>query len=184
MQKAHRLKPVCIRHLAPRLNRRPSISAENALEKVLYYVLHPSYPDRYTLVVVATMLILPRLTGAIPGSLVGLILASLLAAGIQWGIPVIGEIPRTIVLDQHLTWSGIPWNELTSLLSAAVAITALGAIESLLSEICRGRVHEFWIAFDVIRTARLAFVIAEAVNQVVVNRHLGGGYACIHYDLK
>lgn len=36
------------------------------------------------------------------------------------------------MLDQHLTWSGIPWNELTNLLSAAVAIAALGAIESLL----------------------------------------------------
>ncbi len=110
--------------------------AENALEKVLYYVLHPPYPDWHTLlvaaVVVATMLILPRLTSAIPGSLVGLVLASLLTAGMQWSIPVIGDIPRTIVLDQHLTWSGIPWNELTNLLSAAVAIAALGAIESLL----------------------------------------------------
>lgn len=71
--------------------------AENALEKVLYYVLHPPYPDWHTLlvaaVVVATMLILPRLTSAIPGSLVGLVLASLLTAGMQWSIPVIGEIP-------------------------------------------------------------------------------------------
>ncbi len=110
--------------------------AENALEKLLYYLVHPPVPDWHTLliasVVIVVMLILPRLTKVVPGSLVGLVLASLLMVGMGWQVPVIGAIPRTILLDQHLTWSGIPWGSLGNLLPAAVAIAALGAIESLL----------------------------------------------------
>lgn len=110
--------------------------AESALEKVVYYLIHPPIPDWHALllasVVVATMLILPRLTRAVPGSLVGLVLASLLAVWMDWQVPIIGDIPRTILLDQRLTWADIHWNTVANLLSPAVAIAALGAIESLL----------------------------------------------------
>lgn len=111
-------------------------TAENALGKLLGYFIHPPLPDWHTLliagVVIGTMLTLPRLTKAIPGSLVGLILASLLTSAMGWQVPIIGEIPRTILLEQRLTWSGIPWQNLSDLLAPAVAIAALGAIESLL----------------------------------------------------
>lgn len=111
-------------------------TAESALQKLLAYFIHPPTPDWHTLllagVVMVTMLILPRLTRAVPGSLVGLLLASLLAWVLKWQVPTIGAIPPTILLDERLTWATIPWGNVQTLLSSAVAIAALGAIESLL----------------------------------------------------
>ena len=45
---------------------------------------------------------------------------------------MIGAIPRTILLEQRLTLSTIPWAALPELLPAAISIAALGGIESLL----------------------------------------------------
>jgi SulP family sulfate permease len=110
--------------------------AENSLAKLLYYFTHPVLPDWRTLtlagVVVAAMLVVPRFSKAIPGSLVGIVLATLLSVGLGWQVPIIGDIPRTILLEHRLTWAGIPWDHLADLLAPAVSIAALGAIESLL----------------------------------------------------
>ncbi|HEU4327088.1 MAG TPA: SulP family inorganic anion transporter [Roseiflexaceae bacterium] len=110
--------------------------ADNALEKLLHYVtLHP-LPDWHALalagVVALTMVLLPRLTKAVPGSLVGIALASLLATVAGWEVAVIGAIPQTILLDQRLTLGSIPWADLGDLVAPAISIAALGAIESLL----------------------------------------------------
>jgi SulP family sulfate permease len=68
----------------------------------------------------------------VPGSLVGIALATLIAVVAGWQVPMIGEIPRTILLDQRLSLSTIPWASLPDLLPAAISIAALGGIESLL----------------------------------------------------
>lgn len=110
--------------------------AENSLEKLWHYVTNPVMPDWHALalagIVMVTMLIMPRVTKHIPGSLVGIILASPIAFFAGWDVAVIGDIPRTILLDNRLTWDGIPWANLADLFPAAVSIAALGAIESLL----------------------------------------------------
>lgn len=110
--------------------------AENALLKLWHYLSHPPTPDPRTLalagLVIAVMVVLPRFLKSVPASLVGIILATLLAAGLGWDVPAIGAIPRTILLEQRLSWSSIPWSELDSLLLPALSIAALGAIESLL----------------------------------------------------
>lgn len=80
----------------------------------------------------ATMLLLPRVTKTIPGSLVGIVIATILSVGLGWQVPIIGDIPQTILLDHRLTWEGIPWEHLSDLFAPAVSIAALGAIESLL----------------------------------------------------
>ena len=111
-------------------------AADNALEKLLHYFREPPPVDWHTLavaaIVAAVMVALPRLTKAVPGSLVGLAAATLAALAAGWDVPVIGEIPRTILLEQRLTWGAIPWGSLNDLLPAAFSIAALGAIESLL----------------------------------------------------
>src|SRR5262245_21132375 len=112
--------------------------ADNSLTKLLGYITHPPLPDWHTLVlaggVIATMIVLPRLTKAVPGSLIGLVLATLLAVVAGWQVPAIGAIPRTILLDQRLTWGAFQatWPALGELLPAAISIAALGGIESLL----------------------------------------------------
>jgi SulP family sulfate permease len=110
--------------------------ADSTLDKLIHYITNPPLPDWRALilsgVVVATMLLLPRFTKAIPGSLVGILVATLLAVVAGWQVPVIGAIPRGILLENRLTLTTIPWDHLLDLLAPAVSIAALGAIESLL----------------------------------------------------
>lgn len=83
--------------------------------------------------VVACMLLVPkRLSQLVPGSLLGILLATLANALFQWPADVIGDIPRTLLLDERLHFEVIDWNNLTHLIAPAVSIAALGAVESLL----------------------------------------------------
>jgi len=85
-------------------------------------------------IVIATKLLLPKITTAIPGSLVGLILATAIATFFAFDLPTIGEIPRALPMPQ-----GIPhWRDLRllrELINPALALAALGSIESLLSAV-------------------------------------------------
>ncbi len=85
-------------------------------------------------VVIFTKILLPKITTVIPGSLVGLILATAIASYFQLDLPTIGEIPRALPLPH-----GIPhWNDprlLRELINPALALAALGSIESLLSAV-------------------------------------------------
>lgn len=85
-------------------------------------------------VVISTKLLLPKITTVIPGSLVGLILATAIASYFQLDLPTIGEIPPALPLPH-----GIPhWNDprlLRELINPALALAALGSIESLLSAV-------------------------------------------------
>jgi len=85
------------------------------------------------LVVVAIMLLWPARFGRyVPGSLIGIIVATLLAIVTRWPVENIGDIPRTILLDQRLTFATIPWDRIDDLLVPAMSVAALGAVESLL----------------------------------------------------
>jgi SulP family sulfate permease len=110
--------------------------AENNLTKLLGYFTQPITPDWHTitlaLIVMLVMVGLPRVTKAVPGSLAGIALATLVSVLAGWQVPEIGAIPRTILLEQRLTWASIPWESLPDLLPAAISIAALGGIESLL----------------------------------------------------
>jgi SulP family sulfate permease len=68
----------------------------------------------------------------VPGSLVGILAATGLTIALGWQVPIIGAIPRTILLAERLQISTIPWERLPDLVVPAMSIAALGAIESLL----------------------------------------------------
>src|SRR5207247_175390 len=107
-----------------------------SLLKLAGYFAHPVLPNWHAvavaLIVIVTMIAMPRLTTRIPGSLVGIVLATIVAGAAGWNIAAIGAIPNTIVLAQRLSLGAIPWAELTNLFPPAIAIAALGAIETLL----------------------------------------------------
>jgi SulP family sulfate permease len=85
------------------------------------------------LIVMAIMLLWPRSWNArFPASLLGIIVTTAMVALLGWSVPQIGAIPRSIFLAERLTVNGIPWAHLGDLVAAAVAIAALGAVESLL----------------------------------------------------
>lgn len=119
-------------------------AAENVIEKMRYYVAADIAPNwqaaALALLVMAIMLIWPRFKFGqrLPGSLVGIIVATLVVvcdhytvAG-GWDVPVIGTIPRTILLENRLRFGQIPWSDVSNLIVPAMSIAALGAIESLL----------------------------------------------------
>jgi SulP family sulfate permease len=99
-------------------------------------VLHLGEIDPRTLllagVVAVCMVGLPRLLPSVPSSLVGIAAAAGLAGLLGWSVPTIGEIPRSIMLDNRLTPDLISPTMLNDVLPAAISIAVLGAVESLL----------------------------------------------------
>ncbi len=112
-------------------------AAESAALKLLGYLRGGFAPNWHSValgaLVIATMLLWPKQWSKfVPGSLVGIIAASLLAVLAHWSTPVIGAIPRTILLDDRLLPGNIPWSDLSHLIAPTISIAALGAVESLL----------------------------------------------------
>ncbi|MEH2275064.1 MAG: SulP family inorganic anion transporter [Nostoc sp.] len=86
------------------------------------------------MVVIATTVLWPRINTTIPGFLMGLVLATAIAAYFHLDVPTIGSIPQSLPMPH-----GIPhWNNfrlIRELINPALALAALGSIESLLSAV-------------------------------------------------
>jgi len=80
--------------------------------------------------VVALLVVLPRIHRALPASLIAVAVATVVAEAAGLDIGRIGEIPSSLPLP---TLPSVPASELSSLLSAAIAVAVLAALESLLS---------------------------------------------------
>ncbi len=111
--------------------------SESAFLKLVGYFKGGWTPDWHSivlgLVVILTMVFWPRKWNArFPASLLGIILATLLNAILQWPVATIGAIPQTLILDERLNFASIPWQNLGDFIAPALTITALGAVESLL----------------------------------------------------
>lgn len=84
--------------------------------------------------VVAVMVLWPKKWGArVPGSLVGIVLATVVAtvAGFD-ELALVGDIPRTLLLEDRLDLMKLDLSMLSGLVSPIVTIAALAMIESLL----------------------------------------------------
>ena len=108
------------------------------LEKLASYGRLGFHPNMQAvligLLVVLVMVFWPKKWGArVPGSLVGIILATIAAAvfGMD-SLAVVGDIPKTLLLADRLSLSGLSLTMLEDLVSPIVTIAALGMIESLL----------------------------------------------------
>ena len=111
--------------------------AENTLRKLLGYFQGGFAPNWQTLVcgaiVIAVIFLLPKKIGRrVPGSLIGVVVATALAQALRFNIPVIGDIPHSILLDQRLTLNPDLLAQVPDLIVPAFSVAALGAIESLL----------------------------------------------------
>ena len=81
-------------------------AAESAAEKLVGYFKGGFTPDWHTMtlgmVVILTMVFWPKKWNArFPGSLLGLILATIVNWIFQWPVAMIGEIPSTLILDER-----------------------------------------------------------------------------------
>jgi SulP family sulfate permease len=81
-------------------------------------------------IVAAGMLLLPRLHRAIPGSLVGVVVVTLLAILVPDPLAVIGDLPHSLPAP---ALPGLETATLGGLMLPALTVAALAAIESLLS---------------------------------------------------
>lgn len=113
------------------------VSEESTVLKLLGFLRFDYAINWQTMVtaglVIAMIFLLPKsISKRVPGSLLGLIVASLIVIGLGWQEPTIGEIPRTIVLEQRLMLTPELFEEAPTLLVPALSVAALGAIESLL----------------------------------------------------
>jgi SulP family sulfate permease len=111
--------------------------AHSAALKLLGYFHADFAPDMRAFglgaLVIFTMALWPQRWGArFPGSLAGISLATVVNALFGWSVPMIGEIPRTLLLDERLSFDMIPLGELKHFVAPTLTITALGAVESLL----------------------------------------------------
>ncbi|MBW4467819.1 MAG: SulP family inorganic anion transporter [Pegethrix bostrychoides GSE-TBD4-15B] len=85
-------------------------------------------------VVIVIKLFWARITTTVPGSLVGLVLATMISAFFHLNVPTIGAIPQSLPLPQSIPH----WNDfglIRELINPALALAALGSIESLLSAV-------------------------------------------------
>ena len=142
-------------------------AAENVIEKLRHYAEHGFTPNPeailLALLVIVIMIIWPRFKFGqrLPGSLVGIILATLVLVVAHWDVPVIGLIPRTILLENRLSPSQIPWADLSNLIVPAMSIAALGAIESLLCGAVAGNMTG-------IRLNNNLELIAQGIGNIVI----------------
>jgi len=90
--------------------------------------------------VIIFMLIYPKkLNQYCPSSLAAIILATIATAAFKLPIDNVGEIPRTLFLQDRLRLSGINMDQIQNLFIPAISIAALGLIESLLCGASAGR---------------------------------------------
>jgi len=112
---------------------------ESAAEKLRqYFELIGEFTPQFSAILLALVVILIMLfwpqkwSKLLPGSLTGIIVATVVSLLLGSPSAIIGDIPRTILLDDRLKFANIPWNELSHLVAPAISIAALGAVESLL----------------------------------------------------
>lgn len=121
-----------------------TVTASNAFVQLWHYLRFDQTPNvaaiGISLLVIGTMVLWPaKLNARFPGSLLALIVASVAAAVFRLDVPIIGEIPQTIVLEDRLLPGAIPWSQMGVLAGPALSVAILGAIESLLCGAVIGR---------------------------------------------
>lgn len=113
------------------------LDEQSTTVRLLSYLQFNFIPNWQTVLVgglvILLMIIWPARWGRyFPGSLAGIILTTALVGVAGFQIPIIGDIPRTILLADRLRFANIPWANLGHLIAPIVSIAALGAVESLL----------------------------------------------------
>ena len=110
----------------------------NIIDKLVSYTKLGFTPDLTTTLIAVSVLIImiiwPKKWGAkVPASLVGIIFATAIQLIFNFeSVAVVGEIPRTLFLEDRLSFEGINLSMIKNLMSPVFTIAALAIIESLL----------------------------------------------------
>ncbi len=119
-------------------------SGHSTLAKLASYFTTPQSFDGAAFFIGASVILFmavypKKLNQYCPSSLAAIILATLAAVVFKLPVDKVGEIPRTLFLEDRLHLGGINIDQIQGLLIPAVSIAALGLIESLLCGASAGR---------------------------------------------
>lgn len=115
----------------------PAVEAETSAGALLRYMEGGFRPDAQISSLAGAVILLMLLWPArwnlrLPASLLGIVLATAAVALLGWSVPSIGEIPRSLMLEQRLRLVDLDPGLWRALAAPALTIAALGAVESLL----------------------------------------------------
>ena len=116
----------------------------NTIAKITSYFTTPQTINIVALIIGISVIIFmclypKKLNQYCPASLMAIILATIVNAIFELPVTIVGEIPRTIFLDNRLNLALINLDKVTDLIVPAISIAALGLIESLLCGASAGR---------------------------------------------
>ena len=116
----------------------------SAISKLLSYGELGFRPDMATtaigVAVVLVMGLFPKKWNAVvPGSLVSIVLATAATIAFDLNVATVGEIPKSLLLENRLMLSEIDLSQATALLGAGFSIAILNMLESLLCGASAGR---------------------------------------------
>ncbi len=137
-----------------------------AITKCLSYFTEGFNPDIYTasigLMVIVIMIIWPKKWNEkIPSSLASLIIILIFNYFAKFDVKVVGDIPKTVFLDDRLTFAVLKSVELWDFFIPALSIAALAMIESLLCGASAGKMKHEKLNGDV-------ELMAQGIGNVVI----------------
>lgn len=144
---------------------------ELAIQKVISYFTDGFNPNWHAVIigvmVIAIMLLWPKkLNAVVPSSLLSLIVVLIFNHFAKLDVAVVGEIPKTLLLDERLSLTSIPWDQFMDFFVPAISIAALAMIESLLCGASASKLKKEGFDGDV-------ELIAQGVGNIVIP-FLGG----------
>lgn len=115
-----------------------------AITKFISYFTRGFHPDIPTmcigLAVILIMIIWPKkLNEKVPSSLAALIIILIVNHFMHLDVAVVGNVPKTLLLDDRLSLAGFDYRQFWDLFVPALSIAALGMIESLLCGASAGK---------------------------------------------
>ncbi|SDN40189.1 SulP family inorganic anion transporter [Acetanaerobacterium elongatum] len=146
-------------------------SGETTIEKLAGYFTTPQSPNLTGIIIGAAVIVFmavypKKLNQYFPGSLFAIILATAANLIFRFDVPAVGEIPRSLLLDNRLSFSQIDLAAVKNLIAPAISIAALGLIESLLCGASAGRMKNEKLDAD-------RELIAQGIGNMVIP-FLGG----------
>jgi len=139
---------------------------ENALQKLFSYGEFGFSPNFYTimfgLLVIAIMVLWPKKWNSkFPSSLAGIIIALTINSLLNLPVNVVGDIPRTLLPQNRLTFEAISFGQIRNLMGPALSIAMLGMIESLLCGASAGKMKNEKLNAD-------RELIAQGIGNVII----------------
>ncbi len=136
-----------------------SSKGENVVQKTASYFTTEQHFHITSFIIGIAVIILmfaypKRLSKYCPPSLIALVLATLFNSILSLNANTLGEIPKTIMLVDHLKTSQITLSNVIDLIAPAISIAALGFIETLLCGTSAGRMKNAKMKSNVELTAQ------------------------------